>query len=1040
MTKKRNKVILNVDDVDAGRYTTTRILKKAGFEVWEAASGNEALAKIKDMPDMVILDVNLPDISGLEVCERIKSDPSTSSIPVLHLSAAYTAIKDRVTGLDHGADGYLVQPVEPDELIAHVNALLRLKETEVKLIAANRLYALLSDTNQAIVRIKERDELCQTICKIAVETGKFRMAWVGMIDQKSGAVKPVAHYGHEDGYLKKVLPNIKAKDAGPVPDVQAIRRKEVTVIGDIETDAGMLRWRDEALKRGYRSLAIVPLRLKGKFLGNLTIYADKPWFFTDEENKLFQEIGDDISFALDSIQTEKERQEAEGAIQESEEKYRSLFNQSAQGIYLHELDGRIIDVNETACSQSGYSREELTRMSVFDLHPDTKDTRNMPRAETLRLWNQWQPGQRFNYEGEHQRKDGTGYPVVISTGVVRFRHGNFIMAVVQDITERKKAEKALRASEERYRLLAEHTKDMVWLMDMNLNTVYLSPLTEKVSGFTLQERMELTMEQSLTPESLKLAADLFLKELPKVQADPDYNPIRTLELEYYCKDGTTKWTEDTFSVIRDENGKPSFILGEARDISERKQAKDKLRESEERFRVAQEMSPDGFTILHPLRNEKGEVIDFTWVYENQAIARINGTDPEEVKGKRLLDLFPTHKGTSVFESYINVATSGRPQIIEEVYVGEIVSRPTWLRLVVVSMGEDIAILAQDITERKRAEEAVLRSKTLLQIIVDSSPDWIYVKDSEHRYIMVNKCLAEAQKLAPQDMIGRPDTDFFPEELCLGNPEKGITGYHTEDRLVFQGQIVHDPGKIITWADGSPHIYNSYKIPLADQAGNIYAALVYSRDITARHKAEGEREAAFNVLKRTFQAVIDTLARVVEMRDPYTAGHQRRVAGLASAIAREMNLDDARIEHLIMAAKIHDIGKMYVPSDILSKPGKLNDLEFSLIRTHTQGSYNIIRDIEFSQPVALMALQHHERLDGSGYPNGLKGAELLTESRILAVADVVEAMSSHRPYRPSLGIDKALEEISRNKGKLYDPDVVDTCLELFKSGRFEFKDV
>jgi len=179
---------------------------------------------------------------------------------------------------------------------------------------------------------------------------------------------------------------------------------------------------------------------------------------------------------------------------------------------------------------------------------------------------------------------------------------------------------------------------------------------------------------------------------------------------------------------------------------------------------------------------------------------------------------------------------------------------------------------------------------------------------------------------------------------------------------------------------------------------------------------------------------------VELRDPYTAGHQQRVADLASAIAVKMKLEDTRISQLKMAAVIHDIGKMYVPSDILSKPGRLSDVEFGLIRTHAQGGYDIVKSMDFPCNVAKTVLQHHERLDGSGYPNHLKGEDTLLEAKILAVADVIEAMASHRPYRSSLGIDKALEEISRNKGKLYDPDVVDTCLELFNRDKFEFKTV
>jgi HD-GYP domain-containing protein (c-di-GMP phosphodiesterase class II) len=151
----------------------------------------------------------------------------------------------------------------------------------------------------------------------------------------------------------------------------------------------------------------------------------------------------------------------------------------------------------------------------------------------------------------------------------------------------------------------------------------------------------------------------------------------------------------------------------------------------------------------------------------------------------------------------------------------------------------------------------------------------------------------------------------------------------------------------------------------------------------------------------------------------------------------MKLEDTRIDQLRTAALIHDMGKIYIPSDILSKPGKLADMEFNLIKTHSQNGYDIVKGMDFPGVVAEAVLQHHERLDGSGYPNRLKSEDTLLEAKILAVADVIEAMASHRPYRQALGIDKALEEISQNRGKLYDPDVVDTCLELFSSGKFEF---
>jgi len=218
-------------------------------------------------------------------------------------------------------------------------------------------------------------------------------------------------------------------------------------------------------------------------------------------------------------------------------------------------------------------------------------------------------------------------------------------------------------------------------------------------------------------------------------------------------------------------------------------------------------------------------------------------------------------------------------------------------------------------------------------------------------------------------------------------------------------------------------------------------------VGTEHKwRRGNSNKASRNLRRNLKGTIHALAAVVEMKDPYTAGHQRRVSGLAGVIAKDMGLSDEKIEGVRMAGLIHDIGKLSVPAEILSKPSQLTGTEFDLlkahpqvaydilkaidlIKMHPQDGYNVLKEIEFPWPVAQIVLQHHERMDGSGYPQGLKGDDILLEARILAVADVVEAMSSHRPYRPALGIDKAKEEIRKNKGKLYDPDVVASCLRV-----------
>lgn len=191
-------------------------------------------------------------------------------------------------------------------------------------------------------------------------------------------------------------------------------------------------------------------------------------------------------------------------------------------------------------------------------------------------------------------------------------------------------------------------------------------------------------------------------------------------------------------------------------------------------------------------------------------------------------------------------------------------------------------------------------------------------------------------------------------------------------------------------------------------------------------------------RRALEGAISALATAIEKRDPYTAGHQKRVAELARAIAKEMKLSEDQIQCVYMAALLHDVGKISVPAEILSKPGKLNDPEYQIMKFHPVVGYEILKDIDFPWPIAEIILYHHEKFNGSGYPKGLKDGEIPLESRILAVADVVEAISSHRPYRPALGTDKALDEIQKNKGILYDPDVVDACVKLFTEGRFKWE--
>lgn len=207
-------------------------------------------------------------------------------------------------------------------------------------------------------------------------------------------------------------------------------------------------------------------------------------------------------------------------------------------------------------------------------------------------------------------------------------------------------------------------------------------------------------------------------------------------------------------------------------------------------------------------------------------------------------------------------------------------------------------------------------------------------------------------------------------------------------------------------------------------------------VVRERETNAELKKSLERMNEIVDGVINSLSSTVDARDPYTAGHQKRVAKLAIEIARSMGFSETGITSIRMAGVLHDLGKIAIPAEILSKPSILSDIEFNLIKSHPQVGYDILKNINFPTPVALIVYQHHERLDGSGYPLGLSGDDILPAAKILMVADVVEAMSSHRPYRPGLGIDKALAEIEKNSGRFYDPDAVDACLKIM-AGNFKF---
>ena len=330
-------------------------------------------------------------------------------------------------------------------------------------------------------------------------------------------------------------------------------------------------------------------------------------------------------------------------------------------------------------------------------------------------------------------------------------------------------------------------------------------------------------------------------------------------------------------------------------------------------------------------------------------------------------------------------------------------------------------------ERKRTEQVLRESEEKYRSIFESFYDVYFRADMDGQIMIVSPSVVYRTGYTPEELVGRSAGVIYlhPRDSVAVRKELLRCGVIDGREL----QVRAKDGSIIDASLTARLIMGKDGIPIAME-GILH-------DITERKKAEVEIKRSLEKLERAVDGTVEALARMAELRDPYTAGHQRRVSKLACAIAEEMGISGQDIDGIRVAGAIHDLGKIYVPAEILSKSGGISELEFTIIKHHPQVAYDILSTIEFPWPLAQIVVQHHERLNGSGYPTGALGPNILLHAKILAVADVVEAMASHRPYRPALGIDKALEEISRNSGVLYDSDVVKACLSVIHDKGFQF---
>lgn len=622
-----------------------------------------------------------------------------------------------------------------------------------------------------------------------------------------------------------------------------------------------------------------------------------------------------------------------------------------------------------------------------------------------------------------------------------------------DIRERKIAES-------KYRALFTEAMDGIVLIDCGTwHIVDCNPEFEKQTGRTLAQLKELKAWAVLPAEQHELARQT-LVEIREAESG------RGSDFNMQKPDGEIVPIEFSAKLLNIQQQR--FIQGITRDITERKRAENALRESEERYRFLFENMLEGYAHCKMLF-EQDEPVDFIYLSINSAFEKITGL--KDVIGKRVSELIPgiRESNPELLEIYGRVSLSGQPEKFETY----LAVWGMWLAITAysASKGYFVAVF-DDITERKRAEDALRRANRALRtlsagnlaLVRAANEDEllravtnVIVEEGGYRLAVVDYAEDDPEKsIMPKAWSGSEGGHYWTQGLSWADTEQGQLPVAKAIRTGI-AQICHDlagapafkPWKDTAVARG---YVSNIAMPLSGD-GRIFGGLsIYSSEadafdddevqllvelandlaygiVTLRTRAAHEQQAS--LLRQSLEQSIQTIAATVEARDPYTAGHQRRVGELATAIAGEMGLAEEQIHGIHFAAIIHDLGKIRVPAEILSKPGKLTHNEYMLIKDHPQAGYDILKNVKYPWPIADIVLQHHEKLDGSGYPQGLTEGQILLEARILTVADVVEAISSHRPYRPGLGIDTALEEIERNRGRLYDPRVVDACIRLFR---------
>jgi PAS domain S-box-containing protein len=755
------------------------------------------------------------------------------------------------------------------------------------------------------------------------------------------------------------------------------------------------------------------------------------------------------------------------ALRVSEARYRAAFENSADCINIIRLsDRKYVDVNQAFLDITGFRAEEVIGRTPQEIgiwadpSEEEKTVSLLQRTSEVR-----------NLEIQLRRKNGTTIWGLTSAAIIEIDGQPHVLVVTRDITGHKAAREALERAEQKFRDIFTAAPEGIFQTTPEGKVLAVNPACAIMLGYSpLEDPCSVVHD---------LAHDIWLDPRERtrfVEYLERHGEIEGFSCQVKCKDGAIKWVSISARKTCGADGKTLYYQGFIEDLTSRMAAEEARRKAEQRFREIFEDAPEGIFQVTP----EGRALAF-----NPATAEMLGyKSAEEVivaLQNTAHDLWPDSMDLARFMALLEqqgAIRDYRHQLKRR--DGSLIWASTTARKICGPDGKTICYqgFTQDITERKRLEAALQANSREFELLSEINNALVRAKTEKD---LLRDCCRIMVETGGYRMawVGFADegpnkplvtiADYGCEEGFLesinltwaetGREDGPVCRSLRTGEVQVEEDICADP-LVHSWrTEAVKHGYRmaiALPFPLTD--GTIASLAVFGERPTIRsgserrlmeqiasdiaygianHRAEAAKAQHQEDLRAALEQTIHVMAETVDQRDPYTAGHQRRVADLCMRIAQKLGLPDDRAHGLHLAASIHDLGKIGIPAEILSKPGLLTPTQFNLLKEHAQLGYDILKNVAFPWPIADMILQHHERLDGSGYPHGLKGDAISLEARILAVADIAEAMSSHRPYRAAKGVDAALDEILAQRGTHYDAQVVDACVRVFREDGYEF---